>query len=106
MLKILKNLTKRDWLTVVLIVALIAFQVWLDLKLPDYMSEITKLIQTDGSTMNEILKQGGFMLLCALGSLGSAVIVGYLTSRLSANFSFNLRKNVFKKVSLFGMEEI
>ena len=106
MLKMLKNFTKRDWLTIISIIALISFQVWLDLKLPDYMSKITRLIQTSGSSINEILKQGGFMLLCALGSLGSAIIVGYLTSRLSANFSFTLRKNIFKKVSLFGMNEI
>jgi ATP-binding cassette subfamily B protein len=101
-----KNFNKKDWLMVLIIVVLIVTQVWLDLKLPDYMSKITRLIQTDGSSMNEILKQGMFMLLCALGSLSSAVVVGYLTSNLSANFSYNLRKNIFKKVSLFGMEEI
>ena len=106
MLKMFKNFTKKDWLIVFIVVLLISFQVWLDLKLPDYMSTITRLIQTDGSTILEILKQGGFMLLCALGSLGSAVIIGYLTSRLSANFSYNLRKKIFKKVSLFSMKEI
>ena len=106
MFKMFKNFTKKDWLIVLIVVGLIAFQVWLDLKLPDYMSAITRLIQTEGSSMSEILKQGTYMLLCAFGSLGSAIIVGYLTSRLSANFSFNLRKNIFKKVSLFGMKEI
>ena len=105
-LKMFKNFNKKDWLMVLIIVFLIVTQVWLDLKLPDYMSKITRLIQTDGSSINEILKQGMFMLLCALGSLSSAVVVGYLTSNLSANFSYNLRKNIFKKVSLFGMEEI
>ena len=106
MIKMLKNFKKKDWVMVLFIVILIAFQVWLDLKLPDYMSTITKLIQTEGSSMPEILKQGGFMMLCALGSLSSAIIVGYLTSTLSASFSFNLRKNIFKKVSSFGMKEM
>lgn len=104
--KMLKNFTKKDWITVIISIALIVFQVWLDLKLPDYMSNITRLIQTNGSTMGEILKQGGYMLACALGSLISAIIVGYLTSNLSANFSMNLRNKIFKKVSCFGMEEV
>lgn len=106
MFKMFKNFTKKDWLMVLLSFILIVFQVWLDLKLPDYMSSITKLIQTEGSTMSEILKQGGFMLACALGSLVSAIIVGYLTSNLSANFSLNLRSRIFKKVSKLGMEEV
>lgn len=106
MLKMFKNFTKKDWLMIIISFGLIVFQVWLDLKLPDYMSNITRLIQTNDSMMIEILKQGGYMLLCALGSLISAVIVGYLTSNLSANFSLNLRNKIFKKVSKFGMEEI
>lgn len=106
MFKLLKNFTKKDWSIVLLSFALIVFQVWLDLKLPDYMSSITRLIQTEGSVMSEILKQGGFMLACALGSLISAIIVGYLTSNLSANFSLNLRSRIFKKVSKLGMEEV
>lgn len=106
MLKMLKKFSLKDWLMVLISLVLIVFQVWLDLKLPDYMSNITKLIQTDGSTMGEILKQGGYMLMCALGSLISAIIVGYLTSKLSASFSYDLRKRIFKKVSDFGMEEV
>lgn len=76
---------------------LIVFQVWLDLKLPDYMSEITVLVQTEGSQMSEILEQGGYMLLCAGGSLVSAIIVGYLASLLSASFSRTLMKSYLKK---------
>ena len=106
MFKMFKNFTKKDWLIVLTIFILIAVQVWLDLKLPDYMSSITTLIQTKGSTMADIILQGGFMLLCALGSLTSAIIVGFLTSRLSANFSLNLRRKIFRKVGKFGMEEI
>ncbi len=106
MLKMFKNFTKKDWLMIFLIIILIVLQVWLDLKLPDYMSAITTLIQTEGSSIKDILLQGGYMLLCALFSLLSAVIVGFISSRLSANFSFNLRKSIFTKVGKFGMEEI
>ena len=70
------------------------------------MSAITRLVQTENSTMGEILKQGSYMLLCAFGSLTSAIIVGYLASKLSANFSLNLRSKIFKKVSLFSLEEM
>ncbi len=106
MLKLLKNFDKKDWLIVLVALLLIVFQVWLDLKLPDYMSEITRLVQTEGSEINEVLKQGGYMLLCAGGSLASAMIVGYLTSFISATFSQKLRKQLFEKVQNFGMEEI
>ena len=106
MIKIFKNFGKKDWLILLICVGLIALQVYLDLKLPDYMSKITKLIQTDNSTMLEIIKQGSFMLLCALLSLLSAIIVCFFTSLLSSNFSFNLRKNIFSKVTSFGMKEI
>ena len=75
MLKLFKNFTKKDYLLILISLLLIVFQVWLDLKIPDYMSEITKLVQTEGSQMSDILCQGGFMLLCAFGSLVSAIIV-------------------------------
>ncbi len=106
MIKIFKNFGKKDWGILLICVGLIALQVYLDLKLPDYMSKITKLVQTNGSTMIEIIKQGGFMLLCAFLSLISAVVVCFFTSLLSSNFSFNLRKNIFSKVTSFGMKEI
>jgi len=106
MIKMFKKFTKRDWLMVLFSIILIVFQVWLDLKLPDYMSEITRLIQTEDSSMAEILTQGGFMIACAFGSLISAIIVGYLTSNLSANFSLNLRSRIFRKVGKFGMQEV
>ena len=85
---------------------MIVFQVWLDLKLPDYMTAITKLVQTEGSKVTDVLKQGGYMLLCAFGSLASAIFVGYLASMISATFSKNLRKKLFENVESFGMEEI
>lgn len=106
MLKLLKNLTKKDLLIILVCLCLIVVQVWLDLKLPDYMSAITRLVQTEGSQMSEILKQGGYMLLCAFGSLISACVVGYFASLVSSDFSMNLRNNIFNKVEEFGTEEI
>lgn len=106
MTKLLKEFNKKDYFLVLVCTLLIIFQVWLDLKLPDYMSEITKLVQTEGSKMSDILSQGGYMLLCALGSLISAFIVGYLTSYISATFSQKTRKTLFSKVQSFSMEEI
>lgn len=106
MLKLFKSFNKKDWTLIAIIFALILVQVWLDLKLPEYMSEITTLIQTEGSIMSDILIKGAYMLACALGSLTSAFIVGFLASRLSAHFSLNLRKKIFTKVGKFGMEEI
>ncbi len=106
MLKLLKNFTKKDWILIVICLILICFQVWLDLKLPDYMSKITVLVKTEGSQMSDILEQGGFMLLCAGGSLIAAIFVGYLASKISASFSMHLRKKLFEKVENFSMEEI
>lgn len=106
MLKLLKDFNKKDWLIVFVALLLIVFQVWLDLKLPDYMSNITVLVQSEGSKMSEILTEGGYMILCAFGSLAAAMMVGYLTSFISATFSQKLRKQLFEKVQNFGMEEI
>ena len=106
MIKLFKNFNKKDYLLVLLCVILIAFQVWLDLKLPDYMSNITSIIQTENDKMSLVLKQGSYMLLCAFGSLTASIIVGYITSFLSATFSKNTRKLLFEKVQSFTMEEI
>lgn len=106
MTKLLKEFNKKDYFMVFICTILIIFQVWLDLKLPDYMSEITRLVQTEGSKMSDVLTQGGFMLLCAGGSLISAFIVGYMTSYISATFSQKTRKTLFEKVQSFSMEEI
>ena len=106
MIKLLKNLGKKDWGLAIICLILIIGQVWLDLKLPDYMSEITVLVQTEGSQMSEILKNGGYMLLCALVSLISAIIVGYLASKISATFSMKVRKKLFSKVENLAMNEV
>lgn len=106
MFKLLKKFTKKDLLLILFCIVLIVFQVWLDLKLPDYMSEITVLVQTEGSKIEDILLQGSYMLACAGGSLFSAIIVGYLASLISATFSKNIRQKIFEKVESFSMEEI
>ena len=86
MLRLLKCFKKREWIIAFISFGLIVGQVWLELKMPDYMSEITKLVQTEGSKMSSILENGGYMLLCALGSLFFSIIVGYLASILSSKF--------------------
>lgn len=106
MIKLLKNLTARDWILALISFVLIVIQVWLDLKMPDYMSEITVLVQTEGSEMKDILLNGGGMLLCAFGSLISAVIVGYLVSIIAADFSRKVRKKLFTKVQKLGLGEV
>jgi len=106
MIKLLKNLTTRDWLLALISFVLIVFQVWLDLKMPDYMSEITVLVQTEGSDMKDILLNGGGMLLCAFGSLVAAIIVGYLISIIAADFSKKVRKKLFTKVQKLGLGEV
>lgn len=106
MLKIFKNMKKQEVIYLVICVAFIVVQVWLDLKMPDYMSKITELVQTEGSKMQDILIQGGYMLSCALGSFASAVVVGYFSSNLAASFSKNLRSRIFNKVLDFSTAEI
>ena len=106
MLKLFKNLSKKDYILVLVCFILVVFQVWLDLKMPDYMSQITVLVQTEGSKMKDILTNGGYMLACALGSMISAIVIGYFASLLSAKFSLKLREKVFKKVQNLGIAEI
>ena len=106
MFKLFKNFTKKDYLLIFISLIFILVQVWLDLKLPDYMSEITKLVQTEGSKMSAILQNGGYMLLCAFGSLLSAILVGYIASNVSASFSKTIRKKLFDKVENLGIAEV
>lgn len=106
MVKLLKKLTWKDFILAAAAFVFIIVQVWLSLTVPDYMSEITKLVQTKGSKMNDILIAGGKMLACALGSLLAAVCTSICASKISSNFSANLRGQVFHKVQSFSMEEI
>ena len=106
MIKLLKNFNKQDWLIVFLSFGLIFLQVWLELKMPDYMSEITVLVQTEGSKMHDIIINGLYMLACAMGSMLATIAVGYLISGLSASFSKKIRKKLFDKVLNLSMEEV
>lgn len=106
MFKLLKQFSKKDRLIIFLAVVLIVFQVWLDLKMPDYMSEITTLVQTGGSEMKDILINGGYMLACAFGSLIGSILTGYFTSLLAAIFSKNIREKLYAKVLNLSMAEI
>ena len=107
MLKVLKTLKWREWLYAAVAVGFIVLQVWLDLKMPDYMSQITQLaVMSDAANMPEIWKNGGLMLACALGSAISSVAVGFFAARIAASVSFRLRSRVFDKVEGFSMEEI
>lgn len=106
MFKLFKTLGKKELLMALICFVLIVGQVWLELKMPDYMSEITVLVQTEGSQMSVIIKNGEYMLACALGSLVSAVIVGYMASTISATLSMKVRKKLFDKVENLAMHEV
>ena len=105
MTKIFKNLNKKDYFLMPIIILLIVLQVYLELRIPEYMTQITTLVKTSG-TINEILTQGIYMTLCAFLSLISSVIVGYIVANITANFSLNVRRKLFTKVNDFSLEEI
>ncbi len=105
MIKIFKNLNKKDYFLMPIIILLIVLQVYLELRIPEYMTQITTLVKTSG-TINEILTQGIYMTLCAFLSLISSVIVGYIVANITANFSLNVRRKLFTKVNDFSLEEI
>ncbi len=106
MLKLFKHMKALDWLIIALNIVLIALQVQLDLKIPDYMSEVTVLVQSAGSQTADILYTGGKMLLCALGSLGLAIVVGFFAAQIAARFSMRLREGVYNQVMSFSDEEM
>ena len=105
--RVFRILKWREWLFALLAVGFVVLQVWLDLTMPDYMSRITELaVMGDAAYMNDILKNGGLMLACALGSALSSVVVGFFAARIAAAVSYRLRDDVFDKVEGFSMEEI
>lgn len=106
MVRIFKYLKAEEWLMAGISLIFIVAQVWLDLKLPDYMAEITTLTQMPNSAISDIWLNGGYMLLCALGSLAAAVVVGFFAAKIAASFSQRLRSLLFNKVESFSMEEI
>jgi len=106
MFKLIRFLSKKEWLFFFCSVLFMISQVWLDLELPLYMSEITTLVETEGSAMKDIWSAGGMMLLCSFGSLIASCAVTFFAARISAGFSGRLRRELFYKVSSFSMEEI
>ncbi|MFM9280556.1 ABC transporter ATP-binding protein [Paenibacillus jiagnxiensis] len=106
MVKIFKYLKRHEWMLVLFSLAFIVVQVWLDLRLPDYMAEITTKLQMEGSKISDLLIPGGYMLLCAVGSMIASIIVGYFAARVAAGLAMRLRGMVFDKTLSFSMEEI
>lgn len=106
MQNVLKYLNRQQWRYIAVSIAFIIVQVWLDLKMPDYMSAITTLVQTEGSAMSDILAQGGYMLLCTLGSMASSMFVGYFAAKVAAGLAKTLRGRVYDKTMDFSMQEI
>ena len=106
MLKLLQKMRRREWGMAAVCVLFILGQIYFDLSLPDYMSDLTVLIKTPGSTMSDILQTGAEMLGCTLASAVLCVICGYLTAKVAAGFSYSTRELVFQKIADFGQEEM
>lgn len=106
MLKILKYFNPKNVWFILVSTAFIVFQVWLDLKLPDYLAEITRLVQTEGSSLSEVWEPGAYMMLCAIGSLIASFIVVYLVAQSAASLAKRLRSMLFDKVESFSMAEM
>lgn len=106
MLKMFRYFRKKEWLMVFGSLVFVVGQVWLDLRLPDYMSDITTFVMTEGSTLSDVLTAGAKMLFCALGSVALSCIVGFFAAQIAAGLSKKLRSEMFSKVSAFSMEEI
>ena len=106
MLKIFRQMRKMTLAMIGLSVALVIFQVWVDLKIPDYMSSITRLVKTEGSEMSEIWQAGGMMILCAVLSMVTTFVSNFVSAQLAAMFSRDLRSDIFNAVSRFSLEEM
>ena len=106
MFKLLKYTTKKERCFAVIALIFVILGVWLDLKLPDYMREITQLVQTQGSQLGDVLNAGGKMIICSLLSAGTTIVVGYTVAHVAAGFAKTLRNKVYSKTIDFGKEEI
>lgn len=106
MIKIFKDLNKKQWLMILLSVAFVVLQVWIDLRLPEYTTNITNMFNNNTLTTKKVLKEGIFLLLCALGSAVTSVIIGYLSARVGAGLSKTLREKVYSKVQGYSMQEM
>jgi len=106
MIKVFSRLKSKEWLMICISLAFVVAQVWLDLRVPDYMAEVTRIVSAPGGAISDVLREGGLMLLCTLLSGASSVIVGFMAARVGAGFSHKLRSDVFRRVESFSMEEI
>ena len=106
MFKIFKRLNAKEWGMVLLSTAFICLAVWMDLKTPEYMSNITTLLQTKGTTASDIMDPGSKMLMFSFGSFFMAVLVGFLASRTAASFTTRLRSDIFNRVMDYSEAEI
>lgn len=106
MLKIFKHMRKDTWMLLLLSVLVVIAQVWIDLRIPDYMTTITILVKTEGSPMSEIWRAGLMMLVCAVLAMCLSLLSGYVSARLAALFSRDLRSDIFNAVENFSLEEI
>ena len=106
MFKLFKSFNKKDLVLIITCISLVALHVWLELRIPDYMSQITQLVQTEGSKMSAIIEQGSFMIICAFASLICNIVVGYFAAKIASKFSSKTRKKIFEKVENMGVAEI
>lgn len=106
MFKLFKNLTKKDILFIIISLTLVVFQVWVELRMPDYMSSISRLVQTEGSKMSDIIHEGALMLACACASLVSSCIVGYYAANIASSFATTIRSKIFNKIQEYSSEEM
>ena len=106
MLRILKYLSKAEIGQMLIALVTIVGQVFFDLKLPDYMSDITTLVEMPGSAMSDIWIAGGKMLLISLGSVACAIVTGYISARVGSSFTQRLRSLEFRKVESYGPAEM
>ena len=106
MFKLFKSFNKKDLVLIITCISLVALHVWLELRIPDYMSQITQLVQTEGSKMSAIIEQGSFMIICAFASLICNIVVGYFAAKIASKFSAKTRKRIFEKVENMGVAEI
>lgn len=106
MINLFKYIKKKDWFFIIIAIGFIVVQVWLELKMPDYTKELTKIVQSGTNTMTEVWKNGGMMLLCAAGSMVSAIICSYFISQGASSFSMTLREELFKRITSFSNVEM
>ena len=105
MIKLIKNMSAKQWLFSFIVLVFVVVSVWCTLTLPDYMTKVTQLVET-GGPISEVWKYGGIMLACAVGDLCCTVIVGFFTSQVSSLFAASTRDRLYKKITAFSMEEI